>query len=188
MKDGNCKVVLTAELAKTIVSSYKESKRESVAVPEQIAYAIYTSGSTGKPKGVIIKNEAVTNTILDINEKYSVNETDRFIGLSSMSFDLSIYDIFGAFSAGATLVMIEDQREIKKIHDIVKEEKITVWNSVPMIMEMLVNYMDETESKSNAGVINYDELPELRLVLLSGDWIPVANLTLELLTMTSFLN
>ncbi|QEQ04513.1 amino acid adenylation domain-containing protein [Bacillus velezensis] len=173
VKDGNCKVVLTAELAKTIVSSYKESKRESVAVPEQIAYAIYTSGSTGKPKGVIIKNEAVTNTILDINEKYSVNETDRFIGLSSMSFDLSIYDIFGAFSAGATLVMIEDQRDIKKIHDIVKEEKITVWNSVPMIMEMLVNYMDETESKSNAGVINYDELPELRLVLLSGDWIPV---------------
>ncbi|MEC2314446.1 amino acid adenylation domain-containing protein, partial [Bacillus velezensis] len=173
VKDGNCKVVLTAELVKTIVSSYKESKRESVAVPEQIAYAIYTSGSTGKPKGVIIKNEAVINTILDINEKYSVNETDRFIGLSSMSFDLSIYDIFGAFSAGATLVMIEDQRDIKKIHDIVKEEKITVWNSVPMIMEMLVNYMDETENKSNAGVINYDELPELRLVLLSGDWIPV---------------
>ncbi|MCC2552650.1 AMP-binding protein, partial [Bacillus velezensis] len=52
-------------------------------------------------------------------------------------------------------------------------EKITVWNSVPMIMEMLVNYMDETENKSNAGVINYDELPELRLILLSGDWIPV---------------
>ncbi|WP_415273488.1 AMP-binding protein, partial [Bacillus siamensis] len=92
-KDGNCKLVLTAELAKTVMSSYKESKKESLAAPEQIAYAIYTSGSTGKPKGVIIKNKAVTNTIIDINEKYGVNEADRFIGLSSMSFDLSIYDI-----------------------------------------------------------------------------------------------
>ncbi|MFZ7747202.1 hypothetical protein, partial [Bacillus velezensis] len=49
VKDGNCKVVLTAELAKTIVASYKESKRESVAVPpEQIAYAIYHFRKYGK--------------------------------------------------------------------------------------------------------------------------------------------
>ncbi|MCI3987235.1 AMP-binding protein, partial [Bacillus vallismortis] len=92
-------------------------------------------GSTGKPKGVVITHQAVTNTIIDINSKFKVNARDRFIGLSSMSFDLSIYDIFGAFSVGATLVMIEDQRDVKTIYHTVKENGITVWNSVPMIME-----------------------------------------------------
>ncbi|MED4802322.1 AMP-binding protein, partial [Bacillus atrophaeus] len=159
--------------AKSIISNYEESKSDSKASPDQIAYAIYTSGSTGKPKGVVITHQAVTNTIIDINSKFKVNARDRFIGLSSMSFDLSIYDIFGAFSVGATLVMIEDQRDVKTIYHIVKEKGITVWNSVPMIMEMLVNYMDEEEKKPSIEAIDYDELPDLRLVLLSGDWIPV---------------
>ncbi|WP_141292228.1 non-ribosomal peptide synthetase, partial [Bacillus atrophaeus] len=173
LQDGECKISLTHELAKSIISTYEESKSDSKASPDQIAYAIYTSGSTGKPKGVVITHQAVTNTIIDINSKFKVNARDRFIGLSSMSFDLSIYDIFGAFSVGATLVMIEDQRDVKTIYHIVKEKGITVWNSVPMIMEMLVNYMDEEEKKPSIEAIDYDELPDLRLVLLSGDWIPV---------------
>ena len=54
------------------------------------AYVIYTSGSTGTPKGVLINQSAVTNTLLDINERYSVTETDVFAAVSSFSFDLSI--------------------------------------------------------------------------------------------------
>ncbi|MGK9269356.1 amino acid adenylation domain-containing protein, partial [Bacillus inaquosorum] len=173
LQDGKCKVTLTSELTKSIISTYEESKSDCKVSPDQIAYAIYTSGSTGKPKGVVITHQAVTNTIIDINSKFKVNARDRFIGLSSMSFDLSIYDIFGAFSVGATLVMIEDQRDVKTIYHTVKENGITVWNSVPMIMEMLVNYMDEEEKKPSIEAIDYDALPDLRLILLSGDWIPV---------------
>lgn len=63
--------------------------------PSDEAYIIYTSGSTGKPKGVVITHEAVMNTIEDMNERFHVTEEDRFIGLSSMCFDLSVYDILG---------------------------------------------------------------------------------------------
>lgn len=113
-----------------------------------IAYVIYTSGSTGKPKGVVITHREAANTILDINDKYSVNESDRILGIASMCFDLSVYDIFGALSAGGTLVMIPDQRNIKNLMDAIYNKKITIWNSVPAIMNMLVDNLEEEQDES----------------------------------------
>ncbi len=133
---------------------------QTINSPKDLAYTIYTSGSTGNPKGVMITHEAVANTIEDINSKFNVNEKDKIIGLSSICFDLSVYDIFGALSTGATLVQISDQRDVKEIIDVIKNQQITIWNSVPAIMDMLLeNVMEEFSNKS------------LRLVLLSGDWI-----------------
>lgn len=115
---------------------------------DDVAYIIYTSGSTGKPKGVIISHKAAANTIIDINRKFGVNENDRILGISSMCFDLSVYDIFGALSTGAALVMIQDQRDVRSLIDAVENKSITVWNSVPAIMEMLV---DNINAGSEAG-------------------------------------
>jgi len=129
---------------------------------EDLAYTIYTSGSTGNPKGVMITHKAVVNTICDINRKFDINKKDRIIGLSSVSFDLSVYDIFGALTAGASIVLIQDQRNIGEIIEVLKNKNITIWNSVPAIIDMLVkNICDEFENTS------------LRLVMLSGDWIPL---------------
>ncbi|URZ14548.1 non-ribosomal peptide synthetase [Clostridium felsineum] len=134
-----------------------------------VAYIIYTSGSTGKPKGVVIKHSAAVNTIKDINNRFKVGEKDKIIGLSSLSFDLSVYDVFGALSCGAELVLVEEQRDMEEVDHIVREDKITIWNSVPMIMEMYVNYLSDKEEE----VIDFDNIPEITTVLLSGDWIPV---------------
>lgn len=138
------------------------SNLESVNSPEDLAYTIYTSGSTGKPKGVMIKHISAVNTICDINSKFSVCEKDRIIGLSSISFDLSVYDIFGALSTGAALVQIKDQRNVSEITDVLKKYNITIWNSVPAIMDMLIENLKQPFSNMS-----------LRLVLLSGDWIPL---------------
>ncbi|MBG9795929.1 hypothetical protein ABD76_27175, partial [Paenibacillus dendritiformis] len=126
------------------------------------AYIIYTSGSTGRPKGVMTGHRAVCNTIQDMNRKLGITGSDRFIGLSSMSFDLSVYDLFGAWSAGAALVLVADQRDMENVLHTVKEKGITVWNSVPALMDLAVACMQEDEAV----------LP-LRSVLLSGDWIPL---------------
>src|SRR5262249_3687345 len=72
-----------------------------------LAYVIFTSGSTGEPKGVMIEHGAALNTIADINERFGLGPGDRILALSSMSFDLSVWDMFGALSAGATIVMPE---------------------------------------------------------------------------------
>ena len=134
---------------------------------EQPAYVIFTSGSTGKPKGVVISHKAARNTIDDINNKFNVSSEDKIINLSSIAFDLAVYDIFGILQAGGTLVIPDagHERDPKHWIDLISKNRITLWNSVPALMTMLISYLRGT--KENITI------PELRLALLSGDWIPV---------------
>lgn len=184
LEDAKSKTYLEVDsFSKYQMDKYSVKPVEDKSSIDHVAYAIYTSGSTGKPKGVVITHSAAANTIVDINNKFNVDESDRIIGLSSMCFDLSVYDVFGSLSAGATLVMIPNQKDVANIERVMEEQEITIWNSVPVIMDMLVTHMmsgDEQEAgdylqnmhkKSVAVNLNYND--SLRLVLLSGDWIPL---------------
>jgi amino acid adenylation domain-containing protein len=134
---------------------------------EDLAYVIYTSGSTGRPKGVMIDHRGAVNTILDVNSRFGVGPRDRTFALSSLSFDLSVYDIFGTLAAGGAIVYPEAgaSRDPQRWLPLMRDAGVTLWNSVPALMEMLV------ESAEGAR----EGLPaSLRLVLLSGDWIPTS--------------
>ena len=128
------------------------------------AYLIYTSGSTGTPKGVVITHESAYNTICDINRKFAITEKDRVLALSSLSFDLSVYDIFGLLNAGGAVVIPEHTQLKNPDHwkTLIDKYHVTVWNSVPALMEMYIFYLGNEMQNST-----------LRLCLLSGDWIPV---------------
>lgn len=130
--------------------------------PEKVAYVIYTSGSTGNPKGVVITHDAVCNTIQNVNEKFKVSSKDTFIGISSFSFDLSVYDIFGSILSGAELTLAPSAYDMHLIKSMIAEGRVTMWNTVPSIMELLVNNIDEAFVDDT-----------LRVVMLSGDWIPL---------------
>lgn len=163
MSSSGCSLLLSPGFyEENHISEYPDDYIENINTLEDTAYIIYTSGSTGEPKGVVITHGAVTNTILDINQKFNVDDKDVFIGISSMCFDLSVYDMFGSLSTGASLVVIQDQRDMEELIETVNTYGITVWNSVPAIMNMVVEGLK----------INYKNI-SLRLVLLSGDWIPV---------------
>ncbi len=129
------------------------------------AYVIFTSGSTGAPKGVRISHAAAMNTITDILERFDISDEDAALAVSSYDFDLSVFDIFGLLSAGGKIVVIPD-RESKNPSfwlDAVKDQRITVWNSVPALLEMLLTAAERYQDKLNS----------LRKVLISGDWIPM---------------
>ncbi len=134
---------------------------------EDLAYVVFTSGSTGTPKGVMITHQAAMNTILDINERFSVDERDKIFAISALTFDLSVYDIFGALATGSTIVMTNpvDVGDPTRWDTIFFKEKISVWDSVPALMNIFIEYL----------MHKYTKIPdhELRLVLLSGDWIPL---------------
>jgi amino acid adenylation domain-containing protein len=133
---------------------------------DDLAYVIYTSGSTGRPKGVMISHRGAVNTIADLNERFALRESDRVLGVSSLSFDLSVYDIFGTLAAGGALVLPKPGQSLNPRHwgNLIAREGVTVWNSVPALMELLV----QDVAHRHAALP-----PSLRLVLLSGDWIPI---------------
>jgi amino acid adenylation domain-containing protein len=137
---------------------------EPIQSPDDLAYLIYTSGSTGVPKGVTITHRGAVNTILDINQRFNVTPGDRVLALSSLSFDLSVYDIFGTLAAGGTIVVSEtSDRDPDRWAKAIAQHQVTIWNSVPALMQMMVDYAAE----------NSQVLANLRLVLLSGDWLPL---------------
>jgi pyochelin synthetase len=137
------------------------------AQADDLAYVIYTSGSTGRPKGVTITHRAALNTVQDINERFAVGAQDRVLGLSSLSFDLSVYDIFGTLSAGACLVLPSAPQERDPSHwwELIGRHGVTIWNSVPALMELLVDYGRRVGARGAAGI------GSVRLAMLSGDWI-----------------
>jgi pyochelin synthetase len=136
-----------------------------VAAPRDLAYVIFTSGSTGTPKGVMIEHAAAANTIQDINQRFDVGPGDVILALSALTFDLSVYDIFGALAAGATCVIPSPAQ----VHDpaswtrLTEHHGVTIWNSVPALMQAWLDGSGDEATR-----------PSLRLAMLSGDWIPVS--------------
>jgi amino acid adenylation domain-containing protein len=139
---------------------------ESVQKPTDLAYVIFTSGSTGQPKGVMIDHRGAVNTITDINQRFGVGSQDRVFALSALSFDLSVYDIFGLLAAGGTIVIPDAHATREPAHwlDLMNQHQVTVWNTVPALMQMFVDYVGERSQKVAQS---------LRLTLMSGDWIPL---------------
>lgn len=104
--------------------------------------------------------------IYDVIERFSLNRETVILGLSNLAFDLSVFDIFGCFQVGGTLVLPDDElkKNPKHILDLIIINRVTVLNAVPAQMKMLDSYMD------NAGIL---EISWVKLIIMSGDWIPV---------------
>ena len=135
--------------------------------PDDLAYVIYTSGSSGKPKGVMIEHAAAMNTIADVNHRFDVGPDDRVLAVSALSFDLSVYDVFGALAAGAAIVLPEASgwRDPAHWSALMLAHRVTIWSSVPTLMAMLVEHSEGRQSELHDA---------LRVVMLSGDWIGVS--------------
>lgn len=128
---------------------------------DQIAYVIFTSGSTGLPKGVDVPHRGAMNTIDAVNDWFNVDSSDRVLALSALEFDASVYDIFGMFSAGGSLVALDsDERAAPTTWvELLRHHRVSILNCVPSMLDMILEVGGDRVGDS------------LRAVTLGGDWV-----------------
>lgn len=135
------------------------------AHPDDLAYVLPTSGTAGPPKGVMVSHRSVANVVADCTRRFGIGPRDRLFAISAFSFDLSVYDVFGALSVGAALVLPDHDKAADPAHwlEMCERGGVTVWNSVPQIVALL---------HDQARAEGLSPLAGLRLVMMSGDRIP----------------
>ncbi|WP_225999280.1 non-ribosomal peptide synthetase [Paenibacillus sp. BJ-4] len=135
--------------------------------PHDPCYLIYTSGSTGQPKGVLLNHEGRVNNFYDFNSRFSITSKDKVLAVSSVSFDMSAYDILGSMIIGSSVVLPDPLLEKQTFHwlDLIQKYNVTIWHSVPVLLHLLCKCCQHRESH---------KLDSIRLVLLGGDWIPLS--------------
>ncbi|MGC5256000.1 amino acid adenylation domain-containing protein [Gordonia sp. DT218] len=134
--------------------------------PESVAYILFTSGSTGTPKGVEVPHRAAMNTIDDINDRFSVGPDDRSLTVAALEFDISVYDIFGLFSAGGAVVVVDADaaRDPAAWLELLRVHRASILTCVPSALDMLLT-VAETEVDGLGDSV--------RATLLGGDWVGV---------------
>jgi amino acid adenylation domain-containing protein len=134
---------------------------------QALAYILYTSGTTGTPKGVMVEHRSLVNRVQDVCERFGLSARDRVFGLTSLEHDMSTFDVFGSLAVGAALILPDPDRVRDPSHwcQLMQAYDVTVWNTVPAFMGMLLEFIERQPSAAPAS---------LRHIWLSGDWIPVA--------------
>ncbi len=107
----------------------------------QIAYLLYTSGSTGKPKGVSVTHKNLVNLLFSVLEKPGIQETDKILSITTISFDIAGFELYGALLKGALLVLTDEEtsKDPRLLLDVIKEESITMMEATPATWQMLLD-------------------------------------------------
>ncbi|KAA6215832.1 non-ribosomal peptide synthetase [Streptomyces filamentosus] len=76
--------------------------------PDDVAYVLYTSGSTGRPKGVAVGHRALVNLLTSFADRLGSGPGDAWLGLTSLSFDISALELYLPLVTGGRLVLAPD--------------------------------------------------------------------------------
>lgn len=130
-------------------------------VSTKAAYYLYTSGTTGTPKCVVLNHAATANVMQATAKKWQVTSDDVLMAVTPFHHDMSVFELFMPVIEGATLVLphATDSKNAVAWANLVDTHKVTLWSSVPAILEMLM------------ACAMPEQLASLRLIAQGGDFI-----------------
>jgi amino acid adenylation domain-containing protein len=128
------------------------------------AYILFTSGSTGTPKGVVITHANVSHFVRWAVGHFRMTPSDRVSGHPPLHFDLSVFDIFGTFAAGAQLHLVPADLNLlpHKLAAFIRASELTQWFSVPSVLTYMAKF----------DVVRFNDFPALRRLLWCGEVLP----------------
>ena len=132
--------------------------------PEDIAHLLFTSGSTGTPKGVMIKHANVVAFVEWATSYFGTKEGDRISGHPPLHFDLSTFDIYGTFLAGAELHLVPASLNLipQKLAEFIRSSELTQWFAVPSIFTFMAKF----------EAVEQDDFPTVERILWCGEVLP----------------
>jgi amino acid adenylation domain-containing protein len=141
-----------------IQGSLDEADPESTASPENVAYVIYTSGSTGRPKGVVIEHRQAVNFLLGMIETWDIGPDDAVLQFASLSFDVSVMDMFVPLLAGGRVVLAppETLHSPPRLAALMRAAGVTFACLTPSVLALLTG----------------EDFPALRALVAGGEELP----------------
>jgi amino acid adenylation domain-containing protein len=132
--------------------------------PDDAAHILFTSGSTGTPKGVVIKHANVVAFVEWATDYFGTKAGDRVSGHPPLHFDLSTFDIYATFLAGAELHLVPAAANLvpHKLAELIRTSELTQWFAVPSTFTFMAKF----------GVVQPDAFPSLERVLWCGEVLP----------------
>jgi amino acid adenylation domain-containing protein len=163
-KRGLSKIII--DVGGRELSSYSIENPKITVNPEDPCYLIYTSGSTGEPKGALLNHIGRVNNFHDFNVRFSVTSQDKTLAVSSVSFDMCAYDVWGMLMVGGAIILPDAAMEKQPFHwlKLIRKYQVTIWHSVPVLLDLLCRCCEHRKT---------EHIDSIRLVLLGGDWIPL---------------
>lgn len=154
-------------LAEATADSQAADPRVPV-IDQDLAYVLYTSGSTGTPKGVMLTHRNALTFVEWCAATVGIGPDDRISNHAPLHFDLSVMDLYLSALGGATLVLVDEEESYfgSALARFLREERITVWYSVPSAL-MLITRLAGADA---------DPFPDLRAVAFAGEVYPTRRL------------
>jgi amino acid adenylation domain-containing protein/non-ribosomal peptide synthase protein (TIGR01720 family) len=179
LEDADVRLVLTLEnhvknlphgSAKTfcldtdrhLLAPYSQANPRAAVDAGNLMYVIYTSGSTGKAKGVMVTHRSACNRLWWSQSAYPLDAQDRVLQIASVSFDFSVWEIFGPLLAGAQIVLAQPggHQDSTYLVSAIRKYEVTSIHFVPSMLQVFL---------SEPGV---EELHSLKRVFCGGEVLP----------------
>lgn len=164
LADGAGRAALeAAELDLAVVDLAQTWPGPSLAEPAAVAAddtacILFTSGSTGRPKGVRISHANTRHYFALLDKEYDFHPGDVFSQTFDLNFDCAMFDLFGAWGAGASVLPLPPAA-YRDVPAFVEEHGVTVWFSVPSTIGL----------QRRLGVLRPGAMPSLRWSLFAGE-------------------
>ena len=140
----------------------------SVSRSSDPVHILFTSGTTGIPKGVVITHSSVIHFVQWAVSCFGMNAEDRISGHPPLHFDLSTFDVYGTFAAGARIHLVPPELSVLPylLAEFIRKSELTQWFSVPSVLHLM----------AKLDVVHQNDFPTLRRLLWCGEKFPTPSL------------